>query len=87
MRIDVIVNNILVEHREKLAQTKDDNGAVAKQDLVDVLLNIQKRGEFRPELTDACTKAVIFVSEEQTQQFIHFYAKEYCCEYRECQYS
>lgn len=74
-RIDDIVNNILIEHKaEKLREATGEDGAEANGDLVDVLLNIQQKGEFQPQLTDTCIKAVIFVSQEQPQQFFHIYA-------------
>lgn len=44
-KIDEILENILNEHRVKRAEWKPENGE-ARQDLVDVLLNIQQSGEF-----------------------------------------
>ncbi|XP_027061145.1 tabersonine 6,7-epoxidase [Coffea arabica] len=55
-RLDEILENILTEHREKRAQPGKGEG---KEDLVDVLLNVQKSGEFGAPLTDSNLKAVI----------------------------
>ncbi|XP_027063013.1 tabersonine 16-hydroxylase 2-like [Coffea arabica] len=57
--IDEVVENILNEHRVKRAESTPGYGE-AKQDLVDVLLNIQQSGEFGVPLTDNNIKAVIF---------------------------
>ncbi|XP_027060890.1 tabersonine 16-hydroxylase 2-like [Coffea arabica] len=58
-QIDEVVENILNEHRVKRAESTPGYGE-AKQDLVDVLLNIQQSGEFGVPLTDNNIKAVIF---------------------------
>ncbi|XP_027120747.1 tabersonine 16-hydroxylase 2-like [Coffea arabica] len=60
-QVDEIVENILKDHKEKLL--KEANQASTeetKETIVDVLLKIQKRGDFDPELTDTIIKAVIF---------------------------
>ncbi|KAL3509421.1 hypothetical protein ACH5RR_028822 [Cinchona calisaya] len=66
-QVDEILENILDEHKEKIKMNgaKQESGE-AKEDLVDVLLNIQKRGDFEPELTDTNIKAVTFVSKSPT---------------------
>lgn len=71
-RIDEIVNNILIEHKEKLREATGEDGAEANGDLVDVLLNIQQEGEFQPQLTDTCIKAVIFVSQETSSAILSY---------------
>lgn len=53
-QFDAILQNILNEHRLKEGEEKED--------LVDVLLNIQKGGDFEVPLSDNNIKAVIFVS-------------------------
>lgn len=55
--IDQILESIVNEHREN-----HHSSGEGKEDLVDVLLNIQKRGDFEGPLTDTSIKAVIYVS-------------------------
>ncbi|KAI5660806.1 hypothetical protein M9H77_20129 [Catharanthus roseus] len=60
---DAIVQTILNHHKDRLANHKssshEENGEQNK-DLVDVLLNIQQRGDFDTPLGDRSVKAVIF---------------------------
>ncbi|CAL5390295.1 unnamed protein product [Camellia sinensis] len=57
-RIDQILENILNEHRERKRMTESGKGE-AEEDLVDVLLRIQKHGDLEFPLTDNNIKAVI----------------------------
>ncbi|KAL7207591.1 hypothetical protein ACSBR1_029523 [Camellia fascicularis] len=57
-RIDQILENILNEHRERKRITESGKGE-AEEDLVDVLLRIQKHGDLQFPLTDNNVKAVI----------------------------
>ncbi|CAL5392569.1 unnamed protein product [Camellia sinensis] len=57
-RIDQILENILNEHRERKRITESGKGE-AEEDLVDVLLRIQKHGDLEFPLTDNNIKAVI----------------------------
>ena len=56
---DMIVENIIKEHRERRASAKGRDEE-AEEDLVDVLLRIQEKAEF--PLEDKNIKAVILVS-------------------------
>ncbi|XP_027061898.1 tabersonine 6,7-epoxidase-like [Coffea arabica] len=58
-QIDEILADILNEHRGKIQESKQEGEQGGKEDIVDVLLNIQKRGDFEPQLTDTNIKAVI----------------------------
>ena len=60
-QLDEILQNILNEHKEEMMKQKIQSGE-AKEDLVDVLLNIQKSGDSEVPLTDNSLKAVLFVS-------------------------
>ncbi|KAL7207603.1 hypothetical protein ACSBR1_029535 [Camellia fascicularis] len=57
-RIDQILENILNEHKERKRITESGKGE-AEEDLVDVLLGIQKHGDLQFPLTDNNIKAVI----------------------------
>ncbi|GMP81456.1 hypothetical protein CsSME_00036159 [Camellia sinensis var. sinensis] len=57
-RIDQILENVLNEHRERKRITESGKGE-AEEDLVDVLLRIQKHGDLQFLLTDNNIKAVI----------------------------
>ncbi|XP_027172590.1 tabersonine 16-hydroxylase 2-like [Coffea eugenioides] len=58
-RVDQILENILIRHRVRKAESEYGSGE-EKEDLVDVLLKVQKSGEFGIPLTDDNLKAVIF---------------------------
>ncbi|KAL3518616.1 hypothetical protein ACH5RR_021205 [Cinchona calisaya] len=70
-RVDQVLENILIEHRVKRVESELGISGEAKEDLVDVLLNIQESGEFGAPLTDNNLKAVIFIiSSNDLQTFI-----------------
>ncbi|CDP17343.1 unnamed protein product [Coffea canephora] len=54
---DEILEDILNEHKRKIKEAKDEGRE--GEDLVDILLNVQKSGDFEPQLTDANIKAII----------------------------
>lgn len=59
--MDRILENIVRDHREKNLDTKavgEENG----EDLVDVLLRLQKNGNLQHPLSDTVVKATIMVS-------------------------
>ena len=58
---DKILENILNEHKRN-SKEAIQGGGECKEDLVDVLVNIQKRGDFEPQLTDTNIKAIMLVS-------------------------
>ncbi|KAF5942980.1 hypothetical protein HYC85_020622 [Camellia sinensis] len=62
-RIDQILENVLNEHRERKRITESGKGE-AEEDLVDVLLRIQKHGDLQFLLTDNNIKAVILVTRD-----------------------
>ncbi|KAI5683738.1 hypothetical protein M9H77_04966 [Catharanthus roseus] len=59
--VDEILQNILNEHRDQEMMMKGESGEANKEDdLVDVLLNIQKSEDFEVPLSDNNLKAVLF---------------------------
>ena len=72
--IDAILENIVNDHKEKSLKTRGTDEK-AEEDLVDVLLNIQKSGEFGTSLTNSSIKSVVMVSETFTYQIgNHFHS-------------
>ncbi|CAL5349310.1 unnamed protein product [Camellia sinensis] len=68
-RIDQILENVLNEHRERKRITESGKGE-AEEDLVDVLLRIQKHGDLQFLLTDNNIKAVILNVGSETSSTI-----------------
>lgn len=56
--MDAILENIVSDHKEKNLKTRGTDEK-AKEDLVDVLLNIQESGEFGAPLTNSNIKSVL----------------------------
>ncbi|KAK0599123.1 hypothetical protein LWI29_002607 [Acer saccharum] len=56
--MDNILEDIVKEHKSKIGESSDDEN----EDLVDVLLKVQKRGDLEVPLTADNVKAVILVS-------------------------
>lgn len=61
-QVDEILENILAEHKGKRDGLQPVRGEV-KEDLADVLLKVQKSGDFGAPLSDSNLKAVILVSD------------------------
>ncbi|KAK4435764.1 Premnaspirodiene oxygenase [Sesamum alatum] len=69
-KLDLILDDIIEEHRRNLAKIAADkdnlerrgNGEFGNEDLVDVLLRVQQSGELEFPITDDNIKAVIYVS-------------------------
>ncbi|KAI5660808.1 hypothetical protein M9H77_20131 [Catharanthus roseus] len=59
-QFDVIVETILKGHKEKINKPLSQENGEKKEDLVDVLLNIQRRNDFEAPLGDKNIKAIIF---------------------------
>lgn len=58
-----IFYNIIKEHEEKRAKTKDENGrVVGEEDLVDVLLRVQEKGGLQFPITSENIRGIISVS-------------------------
>jgi hypothetical protein len=84
--VDAILENIVNDHREKRMKIEPSSDGETKDDLVDVLLNIQKSGDFGAPLTDNNIKAVILASEHLSIRkiihpsffFLHFYILRAC---------
>ncbi|KAK4362064.1 hypothetical protein RND71_017305 [Anisodus tanguticus] len=57
---DVILENIINEHRENRANGKKGNGGFGGEDLIDVLLRVMERGELKTPITNENIKGVIF---------------------------
>lgn len=61
-KLDVILDNIIDEHKKNLALTRKGYGELGTEDLVDVLLRFKESGEVELPITDDSIKSVIFVS-------------------------
>nr|AXK92568.1 rankinidine/humantenine-11-hydroxylase 3 [Gelsemium sempervirens] len=58
-KTDIILGNILDEHKEKRNRLEARGDQEAREDLIDILLSVQNSGEFGAPLTDDNIKAVI----------------------------
>lgn len=61
-KLDMILDDIIDEHRKNLALTRKGNGELGTEDLVDVLLRLKESGEVDISITNDSIKSVIFVS-------------------------
>ncbi|XP_049342745.1 premnaspirodiene oxygenase-like isoform X5 [Solanum verrucosum] len=57
--IDVIVEEVINEHKKNLASGKKGNGAFGGEDLVDVLLRLMESGELKIPITNDNIKAIM----------------------------
>ncbi|XP_055808480.1 premnaspirodiene oxygenase-like [Solanum dulcamara] len=57
--VDVILENIIKEHKKNIASDKKGNGALRGEDLVDVLLRLMESGELKIPITNDNIKAVM----------------------------
>ena len=60
--MDRIIDNIVRDHRDKNSDTQPVVGEENGEDLVDVLLRLQKNGNLQHPLSDTVVKATIMVS-------------------------
>nr|UWY61436.1 cytochrome p450 11294 [Calotropis gigantea] len=58
--VDVILDNIISEHKQNLAATKKGNGESGDEDLIDVLVRLMESGSLQNPITNDNIKAVIF---------------------------
>lgn len=61
-KIDQILNSIIEEHKERLANTVKFNGQSSEEDLIDVLLRLKETGDLEFPITINSMKAIILVS-------------------------
>ncbi|XP_059290448.1 premnaspirodiene oxygenase-like [Lycium ferocissimum] len=59
-KADVILENIINEHRENRTNGKKGNGEFGGEDLIDVLLRVMESGELNTPITNENIKGVIF---------------------------
>ncbi|XP_059280212.1 premnaspirodiene oxygenase-like [Lycium ferocissimum] len=59
-KVDVLLENIINEHKENRANGKKGNGEYGGEDLIDVLLRVMESGELGTPITNKNIKAVIF---------------------------
>ncbi|XP_025883594.1 premnaspirodiene oxygenase-like [Solanum lycopersicum] len=57
--VDVIVEDVINEHKKNLASGKKGNGAFGGENLVDVLLRLKESGELKIPITNDNIKAII----------------------------
>ncbi|XP_049342746.1 premnaspirodiene oxygenase-like isoform X4 [Solanum verrucosum] len=57
--IDVIVEEVINEHKKNLASGKKGNGAFGGEDLIDVLLRLMESGELKIPITNDNIKAIM----------------------------
>ncbi|KAL3357074.1 hypothetical protein AABB24_017649 [Solanum stoloniferum] len=57
--VDVIVEDVINEHKKNIASGKKGNGAFGGEDLVDVLLRLKESGELKTPITNDNIKAII----------------------------
>ncbi|XP_027083662.1 tabersonine 16-hydroxylase 1-like [Coffea arabica] len=73
-QINGILESIINEHKGKMQESAKQEGGEGKEDdLVDVLLKMQKRGDFEPQLTDTNVRAVILPRQTYQQCEINGY--------------
>ncbi|CAI9111340.1 OLC1v1011549C1 [Oldenlandia corymbosa var. corymbosa] len=65
-QIDEIFGSILKEHKQKVKPASGESS----EDLIDVLVGIQQRKDFQPQLTNECIKADIFTAGSETSAIV-----------------
>jgi len=70
-RLDRIYDNIVTQHEEKLPRVQERTLEAEEEDLVDVLLRVQKSGSLGINITIKHIKAMVSVSQLMPQNYIY----------------